>query len=174
MPAPTLIMNAVLANIWLNIQAQLATVPDLKFIDLDTGQLEYKDSQERPAVLLPCALFDVLDVDFESLSEGVQEGEAILQVRLGVNPLTQATNYFTNTQKANALYFFNLEQLVHQALHGWCNSQYFTPLRRVKLRTEGRNDKLRVRVMQFKFTYLDNTATPVTTTIARPNLALTV
>lgn len=175
MPVPTLEMDAVLANVWLCIQAQLATVPDLKFIDLDTDQLEYKDQQERPAVLLPCALIDFPDVDYESLSFEVQEGEAILQVRLGINPLTQATNYFTDTQKANALNFFNIEHRVNQVLHGWSNSQYFGPLRRVKRRKEGRNDKIRVIVFLYKFTYLDNTAIPVPgSTIPRPDLELNI
>ena len=174
MPTPTLVMDAPLANIWLAIQAQLATDTELKFIDLDTGQLEYKDNMERPAVLLPCALIDFPDIDYESLSFNVQEGESILQVRLGVNPLTQATQYFTDTQKANALDFFNLEGRINLLLHGWSNSQYFTPLRRIKIKTEGRNDKLRVRVLYYKFGFVDNTGLPITTSIARPNLQVNI
>ena len=172
MPTPTLEMDAVLANIWLCIQAQLIAETDLNFIDLDTGQLEYTDKEMRPAVLLPCALIDFPDIDYESLSYNIQEGETILQVRVGVNPLTQATNYFTDTQKANALNFFNLEHRINKLLHGWSNSQYFTPLRRIKMKTEGRNDKLRVRMLFYKFGFVDNTAVQVTTSIARPQFVL--
>ena len=174
MPTPTLEMESILANIWLCIQAQLTAETDLKFIDLDTGQLEYKDREERPSVLLPCALIDFPDVDYESLSFNVQEGEAVLQVRLGVNPLTQATQYFTDTQKANALNYFNLEGRVNKLLHGWSNSQYFTPLRRIKLKTEGRNDKLRVRVLFYKFGFVDDTAIPITTSLSRPDFDLNI
>jgi len=164
-------MNALLGNIWLTIQTQLATITDLKFIDLDTGQLEYKDSQERPAVLLPCALFDFVKSDYTDLSLNVQEGDLLLEVRIGVNPFTQATQYFTDTQKENALNFFNIEQEVYVALQGWA-TQYFGPMSRVSLTTERRNDKLRVRIMRFKFTYVDLTATQVTTQIGRPPFQL--
>lgn len=164
--------NAVLGNIWIAIQNQLATVTALKFIDLDTGQLEYKESDMRPSVLLPCALFDFVDDKLESLSYGAQEGEAILEVRIGVDPYTHATQYFTDTQKANALQFFEIENLVNLALHGWCNSQYFSPLQRISMHTEKRNDKLRVRVLRYRFNYLDNSAMPQTTSIVRPDLNL--
>jgi hypothetical protein len=164
-------MNALLGNIWLTIQTQLATIADLKFIDLDTGQLEYKDLHQRPQVLLPCALFDFAKANYTDLSENYQEGELLLEVRIGINPYTQATNFFTDTQKENALSFFNIEQEVYLALQGWA-TQYFGPLTRVNLQTEKRNDKIRVRVMQFKFNYVDSTAVALTTNIGRPNLQL--
>ena len=164
-------MNALLGNIWLSIQAQLATISDLQFIDLDTGQLEYKDMHQRPQVLLPCALFDFVKSEYIDLSENYQEGELLLEVRIGINPYTQATNYFTDTQKENALNFFYIEQEVYVALQGW-STQYFGPLTRVSLKSEKRNDKLRVRIMQFKFNYLDASAIAATTSIARPGLQL--
>ena len=133
-------MNALLGNIWLTIQTQLATIADLKFIDLDTGQLEYKDMHQRPQVLLPCALFDFVKAGYTDLSQNYQEGDLLLEVRIGINPYTQATNYFTQTQKENALNFFNIEQEVYLALQGWA-TQYFGPLSRVNLQTEKRNDK---------------------------------
>jgi hypothetical protein len=159
--------------IWLSIQTRLvANCPALKFIDLDTGQLEYHDSEMRPAVLLPCALFDFSKVNFEDLSFNVQEGEGVLEVRTGVNPFTQATHYFTDTQKANALAFFDIDHAVYLALQGWSDSQYFGPLSRISVHTEKRNDKLRVRTQRFKFTYLDNSAIAVTTSVARPQFIL--
>ena len=104
-------MNALLGNIWLAIQTQLATITDLKFIDLDTGQLEYKDMHQRPQVLLPCALFDFVKADYEDLLENYQQGDLHLEVRIGINPYAQATNYFTDTQKENALNFFNYKKV---------------------------------------------------------------
>jgi hypothetical protein len=165
---------AILANIFLAVQNQLvAGVPELKFIDLDTHQLEYKDAQERPMVLLPCVLIDFITATFTDDSQNIQEGDALMQLRLGVDPFTQATQYFTDTQKANAINYFNIEHKINMALHGWCNSQYFTPMSRVALKSELRNDKLRVRVMHYKFGYTDWTAQPLPAeAIARPDLVI--
>jgi hypothetical protein len=164
-------MDALLGNCWLTIQNQLATIPALKFIDLDTGQLEYKKEDERPAVLLPCALFDFVKIDYEDLSFNYQEGDFILQVRIGVNPYTHATQYFTATQKENALNFFNIEQSVYTSLQGFA-SQYFGPISRVSMQTEGRNDKLRVRILRFKGRYLDNTAVAAAALQPRPDMTV--
>lgn len=168
--------DAILANIFLAIQGQLqAQCPELKFIDLDTGQLEYKDAQERPAILLPCALFDFTDVRFTDASDGVQVAEdSTLQIRLGIDPFTQATHYFTQTQIANAINFFNIEHRVNLALHTWCDEVNFGPLSRTNLKSERRTDKLRVRVITYKFGYMDYTAKPVPAqTITRPDVAIT-
>lgn len=167
--------DAILANIFLSIQARLvAQCPELRFIDLDTGQLEYKDAQERPAVLLPCALFDFTDIRFTDASDGVQVAEdSTLQVRLGIDPFTQATHYFTETQIANAINFFNIEHRVNLALHTWCDGVYFGPLSRTNLKSERRNDKLRVRIMTYKFGYMDYTAMPIPAqTIPRPDMVI--
>jgi hypothetical protein len=154
--------QAILANIFLTIQNQLQTaVPELKFIDLDTGQLEYKDANDRPAVLFPCVLFDVVDADYSDDAQNIQESEALLEVRIAVDPFTGSTNYFTDTQKQNAINFFNIEHRVNLALHGWCDSQYFGPLTRRKARTERRKDNIRVRVLHYKFVFSDYTAMPV-------------
>lgn len=169
------INDAILANIFLAIQNRLKTeVPELKFIDLDTGQLEYKEG-ERPAVLLPCALIDFISVDYGDLSTNAQIAEPIAQIRIGVDPFTQATHYFSQPQISTAINFFNIEHRVNQALHGWCNSQYFTPMSRTKVHTENRSDKLRVRPLHYKFGFTDFTAMPVAaSTIPRPDLVVDV
>jgi hypothetical protein len=160
-------MDAVLGNIFLAIQQQLvAGCPALKFIDLDTHQLEFKDPGDRPMVLLPCALIDFTEARYTDLSDDIQSADdVILQVRIGVDPFTQATAFFSDTKIANALNYFNIEHTVNLALHGWSNSQYFGPLCRISMKSEFRNDKLRVRVLHYKFSFIDNTAMPVTTTV---------
>jgi hypothetical protein len=167
-------LTSPLGNIWICIQNQLATVSALNFIDLDTGQLEYLDKQQRPQVLLPCALFDFIKDDYRDLSFNAQQAEAILEIRIGVNPYTQATNYFTDTQKENALQFFEIENQVNLALQGWSNSQYFGPLSRISAHTEKRGDKIRVRILRYKFTYIDATAIPVETPFTTNGFVLNV
>lgn len=168
--------DAILANIFLAIQGRLVEqCPEIKFIDLDTGQLEYKDAKERPAILLPCLLLDFTDIRFTDASEGVQVAEGSkFQARLGVDPFTMATHYLTQTQIANAINFFNIEHRVNLALHTWCDGIYFGPLSRIRLSTEKRNDGLRVRNIEYEFGYMDYTAMPIPAqTIPRPDMVIT-
>jgi len=168
------VQDAVLANVFLAIQNRIvAEVPELKFVDLDTGQLEYKDAKERPMVAIPCALFDFVAADYTDASEGVQEGDIVLQVRIGVDPFTQATHYFTDTQKANAINYFNIEHRVNKALQWWTDGRYFKPLSRASMRTEPRHDGLRVRVLHYKFGLTDWTAMNVpAATVATPDFQI--
>lgn len=169
-------MDGLKGIIFLDIQQRLASqVPDIKFIDLDTGQLEYKKEDMRPAVLLPCALIDFVHVDYDELSGYAQIATATVRVRLAVDPFTQATHYFSDPQKETALNFFNLEHNANKALHGYANTEYYTPLARKRVQTELRNDKLRVIVMDYTTSFNDDTAMIVpASTVARPDLAIDV
>jgi hypothetical protein len=58
-------------QIILDIQAKLAEVTELKYIDKDWGQLQY----EQPPVKWPCALIDFGDITFSQLGKGAQRAE---------------------------------------------------------------------------------------------------
>ena len=168
-----LIMDAILANVFLAVQARLATLPELKFIDQDLGQLEF-DEKESP-VKFPCALFDPIEIRYTDNSTNSQQGEAVLEVRLGVTAYAAATHYYANnSHKVNALGYYNLEHRVNKVLHGWSDDQYFNPLSRVSAKTERRKDNVRVRVLHYAFGFKDNTAMAVTTPTAAPDLAINI
>ena len=168
-------MDAILANVFLKIQARLTTLPELKFIDQDMGQLEIDEPNDRSPVKFPCSLFDAVDIRYTDVSENVQQGEAILQVRLAMAAYSTATHYYTNdSHRLNALGYYNLEHSVNKLLHGWSDDQYFNPLSRVSAQTERRNDNIRVRVLRYAFGFRDNTAMKVTTTAPRPDLTVDI
>lgn len=64
----------------LAIQNRLKTISTIKHIDKDWGQLGY----EQPPVLLPCALIDMINADFDLLSEDAQEGDCSIVVTLAI------------------------------------------------------------------------------------------
>lgn len=167
-------MDAILANVFLTVQARLATLPELAFIDQDLGQLDFDDEEQRSPVKFPCALFDPVEIRYTDNSEYSQQGEAVLEVRLGVAAYTAATHYYTkNSHKENALGYFNLEHRVNKVLHGWSDERYFNPLSRTGASTERRKDNVRVRILRYAFGFADNTAMKVpASTVARPDLEL--
>jgi hypothetical protein len=167
-----LIMDAILANVFLKVQERLATLTELKFIDQDMGQLEF-DDKERSPVAFPCSLFDIVDIRYTDNSRSQQQGEAVLEVRLAVAAYTAATHYYKDEHKANAIRYFNIEHRVNKALHGWSDDRYFNPLSRISAQTEKRQDNVRVRILRFAFGFVDNTAMAIPAqTIERPDLEI--
>lgn len=167
-----IVMDAILANVFLTIQTRLATSPDLKFIDQDLGQLEIDELGDKMSpVAFPCALFDSIDIKYSDASEGLQLGEAILEVRLALTAYSAATHYYNNpSHKLNALEYYNVEHRVNKLLHDWSDDTYFNPLSRISAHTERRKDNVRVRVLRYSFGFKDVTAMEVRTSTTRPDI----
>lgn len=165
-------MIAILGNVFLAIQGRLATLPELKFIDQDLGQLEIDEQGERESpVAFPCALTDFIELRYTDNSKNQQQGEGVLEVRIALLAYTAATHYYKNTHKLKALGFWNVEHRVNKVLHGWSDDRYFNPLSRISSSTERRKDNIRVRVIRYNFGFVDNTAIPVPAqTVPRPDL----
>jgi hypothetical protein len=175
-------MDAILAMIFQTIQDRLATIKkagnvnQLRFIDQDLGQLEIDEigTKESP-VAFPCSLIDLVDLRYTDNSRNSQQGEGILEVRLGLTAYAAATHYYQNpAHKTNALEYFNVEHRVNKALHGWSDDRFFTPLSRVGATTEKRKDNVRVRVLRYAFGFVDNTAMEVRTATVRPDIELDI
>lgn len=117
-------------HIFLEVQQRIETeVPEIKWIDEDSGQLE--GYYERPPVLFPCALIDFDDVDFEDLGTGMQMANGIIKIKVGFNPLHQTNNKTPMPVKTKALERFDLLAKLNAALHGW-GGEKFTTLSRIK------------------------------------------
>ena len=163
-------MNAILANIHLAVQNRLtAKVPAIKWIDQDLGQLEFYSG--KPPVLFPCILLDIVDVQYTDNSLNSQIATATLEVRLAVTSYDHSAHITPLNRTERALEYYNLEHLVNQALHGWCDGNYFAPLSRKSSQTEKREDALRVRPLRYEFAFMDDTAMPVAySVVPRPDM----
>lgn len=164
-------MDAVLANVFLAVQKRLADLNLLDFIDQDLGQLDM--DEERSPVKFPCGLLDICEIRYSDNIRNSQQGEAILELRLGLTAYAAATHYYTkDSHKTNALAYFNTEHTVNKALHGWSDDRWFNPLNRISSQTEKRKDNIRVRVLRYAFGFRDNTAMQVWTQAARPDMEI--
>jgi hypothetical protein len=167
-------MNSILANIFLEIQARiLAEVPEVKWIDQDLGQLEFYD-RERPPVLFPAVLIDIPSATYSDAGQYSQLAETTLEIRLAVAAYKQASHVHSLQHREKALEYYNIEHKLNQVLHGWSNSQFFSSLSRTGSITERREDNIRVRSLRYALTFSDSTAMPVTTSVPKPEMELSV
>lgn len=156
------------ANFYLNTIERLSTeAPIVRYIEQDLGQMDNYPEGGRPPVSFPCVLIDIDDTAFEEIGENCQLGEGILQVRV-CQPTYSAANNLTPTEVRNtALNYYETEQQVHNALHGWAKDN-ISKLVRVSAKLEKRNDEYRVRVMRYRFGMEDNSTARVRNSVARP------
>lgn len=59
----------------IDIQNRLASLPELKYIDIDWGQIDYYD---QPPVKYPCALIEIRQADYSNEGQHVQYGTVII------------------------------------------------------------------------------------------------
>jgi hypothetical protein len=130
------------------------------------GQLEHYEG--RPPVSWPCALIDVDGFDFSDVGgDNEQIGEGFLIIRLGVPAYSPANNLAPGVVRLKALEYYNIEQKIQVALHGW-RTEGFSKLLRRKSTLEDRNDPVRVRVIPYAVSFDDDTTKPHTTKVQRP------
>lgn len=166
-------MNSNIANLYLALINIINSVtgedgePLIRFIDQDYGQLESHSGDMRVPVSWPCVLIDVAAASYTNTGEHVQLGTVTVSLRLGFPPYSGTSNLTDPTYRAKALYYYNLEQLLHQALHHKSPAlivesvdileDVFGSFQRIAVKTEQRQDFIRVREITYTIAYEDNT-----------------
>ncbi len=155
------------ANIYNAVLERLAAkAPLLRYIDQDLGQLE--NYEMRPPVAWPCALIDIEDVIFSDFGDNLgQNAEGFVQIRVGQQQYSPANKLAPKAIRDMALKYYDTEQEVFEALHGF-TAPGFSKLLRRAVKNEQRNDDLRVRVIRFAFSFEDTTGSKKYTKLATP------
>ena len=138
-------------QIYLAIMAQLKQeAPELKWIDLDEGQLEYYT--ERPALSFPCVLIDIALTECRDLYPGAQLCNATVGIRIAQNIATSRTNSVaTETTRKTAIERYQLVEKIHKSLSGsYFKPSCFNPLSRTSQQKEKRDDGLFVIRIDFQ------------------------
>ncbi|MES1223385.1 MAG: hypothetical protein ABUT20_48265, partial [Bacteroidota bacterium] len=149
--------TSMYAQIYIAIQKRIAAlVPEIKWIDLDVGQLE--NYGERPAVQFPCVLIDFPGATYSNLSQGVQLWDGNISTRLGFDPFSNTNHLTPDAVKFKGLEYLEIEQKLYAALSGFTADDNMQPLVRISDATEGRDDKFRVRQTLFTSAAEDETA----------------
>lgn len=142
------------ARYYLDICERIRTeVPEIEWIEQDFGQDVF--DKWRPNVAFPAVLIDFPTVSYDAEATTSQFGEVTLSVRLLVAPFTQSYDDAPIEVKEDALQYFEIEQKLINALHGWQpEDEYCQPLIRSSIQSNNRNDiGLRIRNLAFTTAY---------------------
>ena len=129
----------------LDICDRIATLQELKFVDIDFGQLT---GSQRPAVAFPCCLVDTSYNNCLDIAGLNQQVSASVVIRVAFQAMAGST-HSKSAFRNDALKSYDILKLIHQKLQSWDNNGSFDPLTRATAVTEKRGDDIRV----FKITY---------------------
>lgn len=142
-------------EIFKDIQNRLQTIPELRYVGEDWGQLNF----EQPPVDFPCVLIDLGNADFSSAGMKSQQVEAIVNITIADIRYNGLTPALPAEQAGKAFEIFDLISQVNACLHG-TGGEHYSRLCRVSLKKMLREDAVREFVMTYKFAYTDTTAIP--------------
>ncbi|MBS1641562.1 MAG: hypothetical protein JSR11_03705 [Bacteroidetes bacterium] len=126
-----------------SIANRLSNIEELRWIDLEVGQLEIP--LESYPVQFPCALIDFPVIDAQQELERNQQLLTTIQIRIGIDlyeDLHMVDGNATPDREA-ALERLQILTKVHKCLQGY-EEDYFTPLVRMNVQTERRDDGIKV------------------------------
>jgi len=139
-------------DIYLKTVARLKTVPALKWIDMEDGQLEFFEL--RPAVAFPCALVEVEYPNCSNESDEIQLVTARITVRLAFEPIGQTNSSAPTTVQTKALSRYDAVNACFTALQGWSDTE-ISGFSRISQATEKRDDNLKVIRQVWETTFLE-------------------
>jgi hypothetical protein len=139
-----------------NIQDRLAQeVPTLKYVDQDWGQMDFFPN---PPVKYPCALIDIQSAQYTNNGNFIQQGTAIVIIRLFELKLSNSSQAASTGQKENAKKIWQLIEDVNKAVHGqnFLQEGYGLPIREQMRRTK-RNDGCYQTELYYSVQFTDTT-----------------
>jgi len=142
-----------------NIQDRLMQeVPELKYVDQDWGQMDY---YAQPPVKFPCALIDIQSAQYSNDGDFVQQGTAVVVIRLFDLKLSNSSQAAPKGQKENAKKIWQLIEDVNKAIHGqnFLQEGYGLPMREQMRRTK-RNDGCYQTELLYSVQFTDRTCKP--------------
>jgi hypothetical protein len=137
-----------------------AGVPELAWIDIEYGQLEIPE--DSYPVQFPCALIDFPQIETQDETKGNQQALCTIQIRIGIDLYEDFHIADGNPaiDRDTALARLQILNDVHKCLHGF-EGDYFTPMMRIGIQTERRDDGLKVYSITYGCAAKDDTAAKV-------------
>jgi hypothetical protein len=148
-----------------NVQDRLTQdVPALKYVDQDWGQMDFFPG---PPVKFPCALIDVQSAQYTNNGNFIQQGTAMVVIRLFDIKLSNSSQAAPAGQKENAKKIWQLIEDVNKALHGqnFLQEGYGLPVRTQMRRTK-RNDGCYQTELYYTVQFTDTTCQPELTPVS--------
>lgn len=141
-------------------------VPALKYIDQDWGQMDFFPN---PPVKFPCALIDIQSAQYSNVGNFVQQGTALVVIRIFDIRIANSSQTAPLSQKEDAKKIWQLITDVNKALHAqnFLPEGYGLPMREQMRRTK-RNDGCYQTELLFTIQFTDTTCQPVLPEVVNP------
>lgn len=140
-------------DIFKEITAKLDTIPELRWIDEDKGQMNF----ERPPITFPAALVEINLPNTDNLNLKKQHAMARIRVRLCFNFGGNTSVVTPQAARDESLKYYDLVDKTFATLQGWA-TPIFNPLERRNFGHEKRPDGYKVVFMDFLTEFQDFTA----------------
>lgn len=140
----------------------LAEVPELKYVDIDWGQLDFYNP--HPPVKFPCALIDISNVQWSNVLKKGQMGLATVVITVADLRLSNTSGAAPQGQKDKAMEIFEVLKNIYVALHGWTSHATYSGLIRQANTLRRREDGVKLYQITFTTEVKDYSAIPQQTT----------
>ena len=137
-------------------QRLIDTVPELKYVDEDWGQLNYYEPHHP--VQYPAAVINVSGVQWNNMGKHVQQGSVEIAINVADIKLTNSSGKAPATQRQHAFSIFSKLSAIQAALHGWAGSRHYGPLVRTATRRIKRDDGIIHYEVIYECSLTDNAA----------------
>jgi len=138
------------------ITAQLDTIPELKWVDEDKGQMNF----ERPPILFPAALVTIALPRTRNLTDKKQDTNALISVKLCFDYSGETSMVTPTVARDKSLGYYDIVEKVYKALQGF-STENFNPLVRNNVQPLPRPDGYKTTVIPFTTEFLDFSAAEV-------------
>ena len=148
-----------------DIQDRLVrSVPALKYVDQDWGQMDFW--REHP-VKYPCALIDIQSAQYTNNGNFIQQGTAMVVIRLFDLKLSNSSQKAPDNQKENAKKIWQLIEDVNKTIHGqnFLQEGYGLPIRQQMRRTK-REDGCYQTELYYTVQFTDESCKPESTPVS--------
>ncbi|MDN4753637.1 hypothetical protein QYZ87_10925 [Porphyromonadaceae bacterium W3.11] len=138
--------------IYTALLGQLQTITQLKYIDMDTGQLEVGFAEtKRPPIAYPAALITISVNRQQDITEVSQLCNARVTVRIADDTAMRTAAH--QSQRSRSLQIYDLVEEVRECLQGYTGEETFSPLSRISQERERQSNGLFVYRIDFETTF---------------------
>ncbi|MCP1997286.1 hypothetical protein [Flavobacterium sp. HSC-61S13] len=131
----------------------LNEIPELRYVDLDTGQI----LEEQPPLAYPAALIEIDMSSCEDIQDNIQQVIGYFSVRLVAKGLSETNGLAPEGVRRKSLEWLRLQEKVYKKLQGYGTDSFY-PFSRKSGKNENLRKGLKVFALRFDTSWHDYTA----------------
>jgi len=140
-------------QLYLKIEELLKEIKSIRYIDLDTGQLQ----EENPPISYPCALIQIDIPSCEDIETRTQQVQAYFKVQIVTKTIGETNSLVPKKVREKSLEWLRLQDEVYKKLQGYSDENFYS-FSRKSGRNENLRKGLRIFALQFETSWHDYTA----------------